>query len=116
MKREPRDDTSFRCAAGSDPGGDAEVVAVGVGEAEVAQAPRPVPGRLCERVAGGADDRERGVEILDLEHDLDAGAAPAGEALLREARAWPCRGELRDRFKPDDGIAPAEARVVVHAA
>ena len=96
--------------------GDAEVVAVGVGDAEVAPAPGAV-GRLGgEGDAGRVDGGEGDVEVLDLEHDLDPRAADRGQALLGEARAGAGWRELGDRAEADHGVAPAQARVVVLAA
>src|SRR5829696_8543880 len=98
------------------PRGDAEVVAVRVGEPEVAQAPRAVGGLLGEHVAGGPDRGVGDVEVLDLEDDLDAGAARAGETLLREAGSGSGYRELGDRAEPEHDVAPSERRVVVLAA
>lgn len=62
--------------------GEAEVIAVGVDQAEVAQAPRPFDERFANGVASFLDGLVVGIEIFDFENDFSA------HAFLPLERGW----------------------------
>jgi hypothetical protein len=74
------------------------------------------PDRLRHAVAGSLESVEGGLDVFDLEHDLDAGSPCAREPSAAEAGTLANRRQLGDRAEPEDGVAEDEAHVVRLAA
>ena len=92
--------------------GHAEVVAVRVGQAEVAKPPWPFLNRLDEAMASAGYSLSLRIEVVDVAHDLHARATTTREPLLGEPRSLAVRGQPGDRTEPQHDRTAAQTRVV----
>lgn len=92
-------------------GGDSQIVAIRIGDAEIGEPPRTLLQYPVDRVTARANTLVLRDDVIDLEDDLDPEPPVRAEASAGEVATdlW----QFRDRSQTEDDIAPANAGIPI---